>query len=145
MIGQLQPRLAKIGLTLVDTPSSFVDPDTNELVVPRPTLPFDAAVLDEVDEGVALGRTELPLVEWGRYPLDAWFVYAVESEDAEWRTDGSEPLRPALAVASTINQVVTNDDRATTAATLAGFVKAVPVRPVHYETAAQLTALLAQR
>ena len=47
----LQPRLAKVGVTLVDGPDPRIDPRTAELVVPEPTIAYDASVLDAVDDG----------------------------------------------------------------------------------------------
>ena len=67
-IKQLQPRLSRRGIQLVDVPMATVDPDTAELVVAEPALPFDGSVLDEIDDGVKLS-SELPYVRPGRYPL----------------------------------------------------------------------------
>ena len=67
-VKQLQPRLAKAGLCIVDTPRTLLDLSTRELVVPEPTVPHDESVVAELDEGVKLG-SELPWVRPG--PLSA--------------------------------------------------------------------------
>ena len=64
----LQPRLAKHGITLVDTPRVLLDVDARELVVPEPVMSFDRTVIEELDADVKLGN-ELPWVRPGRYPL----------------------------------------------------------------------------
>jgi hypothetical protein len=92
-VKQLQPRLAKSGMTIVDTPKTWVDLATNELVVPEPTVPFDATVLAELDAEVKLG-SELPWVRPGRYPLRAWMMSR--------RPDQLGRLSPALAVTTAL-------------------------------------------
>src|SRR6185295_1208645 len=72
-VKQLQPRLAKAGMSIVDTPRTFLDIPERELVVPEPAVPHDATVLDDLDAAATLGN-ELPWVRPGRYPLRAWFL-----------------------------------------------------------------------
>ena len=72
-VKQLQPRLAKSGLCIVDSPRTLLDRRTRELVVPEPTVPYDASVIAELDDGVKLG-SELPWIRPGRYPLRTWFL-----------------------------------------------------------------------
>jgi thiol-disulfide isomerase/thioredoxin len=88
-VKQLQPRLARRGITMVDTKYARVDLETAEVVVPEPVVTHDASVLRELDEGVRLG-SELPRVPPGRYPLATWFL----TRSPEHRG----PLPPALAV-----------------------------------------------
>ena len=137
-VGKLQPRLAKIGLTFADLPTALVDPERAELIVPTPGIEHDPAVLDDVDGGVRLGRTELPRVLPGRYPLRAWYLQVWGSEE-ERVPVGDDGVSPALAVASTLGLCFTDDLQAT-AAELVTLVDAVPVRPISYESAAQLVA-----
>jgi peroxiredoxin len=72
-VQQLQPRLARAGVSIVDSPRTLVDFTTRELVVPEPSIPFDASVIDELDAGAKLGR-ELSWVRPGRYALRRWFL-----------------------------------------------------------------------
>jgi peroxiredoxin len=72
-VKQLQPRLNRAGLVMVDAPRSLLDAATRELVVRDPAIPCDRSVIDELDAGVKLGR-ELPWVRPGRYPLRTWFL-----------------------------------------------------------------------
>jgi len=78
-VKQLQPRLARRGIQLVDLPWSTVDPATHELVVPEPTVEHDPTVLDGFGDD-RLG-SELPAVRPGRYPLTAWFLLMPPAED----------------------------------------------------------------
>lgn len=142
-LGKLQPRLAKLGLTFADVPHAVVDVGRAELVVAAPAVEHDPAVLDEVDTGLRLGRTELPMITPGRYPLRAWYL-PLWDPDGEREPTGAGGLSPALAVASTIGQCLTDDVRAT-AAELVTLVGAVPVRPISYESAAGLVERLRQR
>jgi hypothetical protein len=71
-VNQVQPRLAKAGIAIVDTPHALLDLHARELVVPEPGLVYDAAVIDELEADVKLGN-ELPRVRPGRYPLRSWF------------------------------------------------------------------------
>ena len=91
-LGKLQPRLAKLGITLVDMPFVSLDVGTGELVVPPPAVEHDETVLHDSDAGVTLGRTELPMVESGRYPLASWYVHAAEPDGASDREDEEPPV-----------------------------------------------------
>jgi hypothetical protein len=71
LVQQLQPRLAKHGLALVDTPHALLDVAACELVVPEPAVPHDASMLAELDDDARFG-SELPRVRPGRYPLRTW-------------------------------------------------------------------------
>ena len=141
-VKQLQPRFARRGIAMVDTPSALVDLETAELVVPEPRLDHDAAVLDDLDADVRLGATELPLVVPGRYPIEAWYLRRWDQVDEAERSEhDAEQLAPALAVASTIGLCVT-DDVAATAAALARLAEGVAVRAVAFETPADLADAL---
>lgn len=135
-VKQLQPRFAKVGVTLVDTPEVFVDPATAELVVPEPTIPYDAAVLDEVDAGpdggVKLG-SELPWIRPGRYPLQSWLV--VRSPDA------LGPVSPGIALTSALGLVFGIEDMDRTVEVvglLTGMLEHVTVRATWYENPDEL-------
>jgi hypothetical protein len=77
-VKQLQPRLSRRGIQLVDLPWSTIDPATHELVVPEPTVDHDPTVLDDFADD-RLG-SELPAVRPGRYPLKAWFLLMPRAE-----------------------------------------------------------------
>ncbi len=135
-LGKLQPRLARLGIRLADVPLASVDTATAELVVAETSIAHDPTVLEHLDDGLVLGRTELAMVEPGRYPLAAWYLPTWEDESSP--ADGSgRGLRPALAVASTVH-LCADDDVAATVATLAPFVERVPVVPIHFTSAAEL-------
>ncbi|MGH9073551.1 MAG: hypothetical protein ACRDZQ_05460, partial [Acidimicrobiales bacterium] len=69
----LQPRLARLGVSLSDEPVTAVDWRREELVVPEPRLGPDPAVMATLpDPGPS--RSELAPVGPGRYPLRAWAV-----------------------------------------------------------------------
>ena len=142
-VAKLQPLLARGGITFVDVPGAVVDPASAELVVAAPGVEHDPAVLDEVDADLDLGRGELPMVAPGRYPLRAWYLPEWDPE-GERETGGDTGLSPALAVASTIGQCATDDLQAT-ADQLVALVEAVPVRPIHYESARELVDRLRER
>jgi hypothetical protein len=130
----LQPRLAKAGITLVDGPDARIDPGTAELVVPEPTIAYDASVLDAVDADVRLGN-ELPWVRPGRYPLAKWLVVR-----------GPElvgALSPGLALTSMLGLVFGLDDLDATAEAvgrLRGLMERVPVDGTWYESVDALVA-----
>jgi peroxiredoxin len=100
-VKQLQPRLAKAGMGIVDTPRTLLDADTHELVVPEPVVPYDASVLDELDAGMKLG-SELPWVRPGRYPVRAWFLTRSPEQLG--------PLSTGVAVTAAIPQHFDLDD-----------------------------------
>lgn len=129
---QLQPRFAKIGVTMVDTPRVLVDPATAELVVPEPTIPFDATVLDDVDADVKLGA-ELPWVRAGRYPLHAWLVIRGPE-------DGG-PLSPGVALTSMFGlvfEIETTERTLEVVRLLTDMMERVTVSATWYESAGEL-------
>jgi thiol-disulfide isomerase/thioredoxin len=72
-VKHLQPRLAKAGMGIVDTPRVLLDVGSRELVVLEPGVPHDASVIEQLDISVKT-RSELPWTRPGRYPLHAWFL-----------------------------------------------------------------------
>jgi hypothetical protein len=101
-VKRLQPRLARAGMALVDTPRVLLDLEARELVVPEPVVPYDATVLDDLDRDVRLG-SELPWVRPGRFPLHTWFL--VRGDDA------LGPLTPGVAITAALPQLFERDDR----------------------------------
>jgi hypothetical protein len=98
---QIQTKLARRGIVLVDTPFITIDPVAGELVVPIPSVPHDSDVLDELDDGARLAP-ELPHVGPGRYPIAAWYLNRGPDEVG--------PLSPGQAVASAYGRVATDAD-----------------------------------
>jgi hypothetical protein len=92
----VQPRLSRLGVRLVDQSGSIIDPERLELVVPEPTVQVNEIALARIPEPGA-SRSELPRVEPGRYPLRAWAM----SEGDDY--DG--PLSRARAVAASLPTV----------------------------------------
>lgn len=131
-VKQLQPRLAKVGVTFVDTPATWIDPVTGELVVPEPAVAFDASVLDDVDADVKLGA-ELPWARPGRYPLHAWLVVRGPDEVG--------PLSPGVALTSALSLVFgleTTERTVEAVGQLTGLLEQLPVTATWYETPAEL-------
>jgi hypothetical protein len=127
-VKQLQPRFAKVGVSMVDTPGALIDPVTAELVVPAPTIPFDAAVLDELDADVKLGP-ELPWARPGRYPLHSWLVVR--------GPDSVGPMSPGVALTSALGLVFGNDTMDRTVEVvglLTGLLERVTVSGTWYES-----------
>jgi hypothetical protein len=98
---QLQPRLAKAGMAVVDAPRTLLDPTTHELVVPEPVVPHDASVLDELDADAQLGH-ELRRVRPGRYPVRTWYLTR--------SPDHLGPLSTGVAVTTALPQLFDLDD-----------------------------------
>jgi peroxiredoxin len=128
-VKQLQPRLAKIGASIVDTPRTLLDVPAGELVVPEPTVPHDASVIAELDAGVKLGN-ELPWVRPGRYPLRAWLL--VRSPDQ------IGPMTPGVAVTSAVSSLYDLDDLVGSVDVLGELFTTVPPIGVWYESADEL-------
>lgn len=80
-IEQLQPRLARLGVRLSDQPLAGIDLERLELVVPEPALSVNQAALEELAEP-ALGRSELPAIEPGRYRLRSWGINTHEDQES---------------------------------------------------------------
>jgi thiol-disulfide isomerase/thioredoxin len=95
-IRDLQPRLHRLHIALVDGPITFLDPDAREVVVPEPSVAYEPEILDGADDGLRLGR-ELPRVRPGRYPLTDWYLPSAEDATGAWS--------PAQAVAAAYRQV----------------------------------------
>jgi thiol-disulfide isomerase/thioredoxin len=100
-VKQLQPRFARAGLCLVDTPRTLVDLSARQLVVPEPAVAHDPSVIAELDAGVTLGR-ELPWVRPGRYPLRTWFLAR--------EPDLRGPMSTAQAVTAALPKLFELDD-----------------------------------
>jgi thiol-disulfide isomerase/thioredoxin len=97
----VQPRLSRLGVRLVDQPFTTIDPDRLELVVPEPRVKVDEAALADISEP-APSRSEQPRVEPGRYPLRAWTV---------WETDEIDgPLSRARAVAGSLPSIMSKPE-----------------------------------
>jgi len=129
----LQPRLAKRGMTLVDTPRTLLDLDRRTLVVPDPVVDFDATVIDDVDADVKLG-SELPWIPPGRYPLGGWYFARVPDEIGS--------LSPAAAVTSALPMLHGDDDGDVRVRIdrLAGLLSSIGGYGIWYESADDLVA-----
>jgi thiol-disulfide isomerase/thioredoxin len=135
---QVQPRLTRLGLRLVDQPYAIIDPERLELIVPEPRVRLDEAALAALEEP-APTRSELPRVEPGRYPLLAWTL----EED---QLDGDGALTRARAVAATLPSVLGDlealDDLLPQLGSLLGRISPVPLV---FSTADELTDSLKER
>jgi cytochrome c biogenesis protein CcmG/thiol:disulfide interchange protein DsbE len=74
-VEELEPRLTKLGVRLVDEQYASLSLETGELVVLEPRLTLDSAVLDELE------GADPSWVEPGRYPLRAWFMRESDFDD----------------------------------------------------------------
>jgi len=129
-VKQLQPRMARAGMVIVDTPRALVDISTRELVVPEPTLPFDPSVIEELDRDLVFG-SELPRARPGRYPLSAWFfVHSPEHVGA---------LTPAVAVTGALRLFFELEDLRQAVDELADLFADVAPHGIWYENASDLT------
>ena len=98
---QLQPRFARLGVALADSPLAEIDLRTRELVVRSPEIHHAAEVLAELDEKAYLGSEPHPVMP-GRYPLRAWVL----PRDPEH----IGALSPAHAALAALPYVVRADD-----------------------------------
>jgi len=73
-LDQVQSKLARAGVRLVDAPRAVVDPASAEVVVTAPSFEFDASVLEELP-APARAASEAEAVPPGRYPLAQWFLW----------------------------------------------------------------------
>jgi thiol-disulfide isomerase/thioredoxin len=124
-VKQLQPRLAKAGLCIVDSPRTLLDWSTRELVVPEPTVPHDESVVAELDEGVKLG-SELPWVRPGRYPLSTWFL--TRSPEHTGLLSTAVAVTAALPALAELDELVADVER------LADLLSAVATYGIWYES-----------
>jgi thiol-disulfide isomerase/thioredoxin len=130
----VQPRLSRLGVRLVDQPYSTIDPDRLELVVPAPRVKVDEAALADVSEP-APSRSEQPRVEPGRYPLRAWTVWETEEMDV--------PLSRAKAVAASLPSIMANPgDLEALLPQLGSLVERISPIPLAFDTAEELAASL---
>ena len=115
---QIQTKLARRGIVLVDAPYVTIDLETGELVVPVPSVPHDSEFLAELGRGARL-HPELPHVRPGRYPITVWYLNRSPDEIG--------PLSPALGVASAYGLVSADGDLAVIGQRLARlFDQAIP-------------------
>ncbi|MGH2572525.1 MAG: PqqD family peptide modification chaperone [Actinomycetota bacterium] len=98
---EMQPRLTRLGVRLVDEPYASIDPELLELVVPEPRVQLDELALAAVEEPKP-SRSELPRVKPGRYPLRAWTLWESAEPEAE--------LTRARAVAASLSSVFIGPD-----------------------------------
>lgn len=133
----VQPRLSRLGVRLVDQPYSTIDPERLELVVPEPRVQVDEAALAEVPEQ-APSRSELPQVEPGRYPLRAWTL---------WETDDLEgQFSRARAVAASLPSVMSKPENLEGLLSQLGrLVEAISPVPLVFTTAEELTESLREK
>jgi peroxiredoxin len=128
-VKQLQPRLARAGMSIVDSPRTLVDFAARELVVPDPAIPFDASVIDELDAAAQRG-SEQPWVRPGRYPLRAWFV--ARSPEQLGR------LTPGIAVTAALPLLYDLDDLRGEVERTADLFRDVAPYGIWYESADEL-------
>jgi peroxiredoxin len=128
-IKQLQPRLTKAGLCIVDTPRTLLDPTSSELVVPEPSIAHDESLLVELDRDVQLGN-ELRWVRPGRYRVTTWFLRR-----------GAEhigPLTPAVAVTAALPLLFELDDLRPRVESLAALFADITPYAIWYQSVNEL-------
>lgn len=126
---KLQPRLHRRGVQVLDAHAARVDLATGELVVAEPPLPFDAAVLAEVDDDERSAGRELPPLQPGRYPIRGWAHWAAS------QGGGSRAACLAQATGGFVNRTHIDPQQALTglARVLAG---AETIQLEHYDASA---------
>jgi thiol-disulfide isomerase/thioredoxin len=134
-VKQLQPRLARARLQMVDVAAVTVDASSGELVIPEPTVDQDPSVLDGLEDDVTLG-SELPPVGAGRYPIRAWFLTVP--------ADRAGTMAPALGVAGAAPLVVATGDALPGALSdLVTLIEQVEVVGVSFDSPASLVRQIA--
>ena len=128
-VQQLQPRLAKSGLCIVDSPRTLLDLTARELVVPEPSLTHDASVIAELDDGVKLG-SEMPWIRPGRYRLSTWFLTR--------SPEHLGGLSPAVAATSALTTLYEHDDLVASVERLADLFGDVTPEGIWYDNADEL-------
>jgi thiol-disulfide isomerase/thioredoxin len=131
---ELQPRFSRAGIRMVDGTHADIDLDAGELVVPSPTIAFDASVVAELegeDSSRRGGGSELPRVLPGRYPLRAW-CFSRSPEQ-------SGPLSPATAVTAALSSLLdlADDEIPATVAALVALFARVPAVGVWFDQPAE--------
>lgn len=121
---RLQPRLARLGARLSDEPLALLDAGACELVVPGSSISPVPEVLAELCD-LRPTKSELPPLEPGRYPINAWAFDAGGEERSPF-------LSRAGAVAAALPSVQGEPEDLPGALTalgqLFGRVRAVPLR-----------------
>ena len=118
---QLQPRLGRAGVALADVPVAPVDLPAAEVVIPEPTVPYDAAVVDDADTGVRLG-SEAPAVLPGRYAIRGWLLGRP--------ADLTGTLTPGVAAVAALPWVAWDGDAADAVTALVALFERVPAHGV---------------
>lgn len=83
-LDELQPRLARLGARPIDRPFVTIDVERRQVIVDEPALPLDLSVLEDLPQPTPR-RSELAMVEPGRYPLRRWLI---------WQSNEEPPLTP---------------------------------------------------
>ena len=97
--------------------------------MPEPTLPHDASVIAELDDGVKLG-SELPWIRPGRYRLSTWFLTRSPEHLGE--------LSPAVAATSAVPALYEHDDLVASVERLADLFGDVAPEGIWYGSADEL-------
>jgi len=134
-VKQLQPRLAKLRIQLVDSPFPTVDARTGDLVVLEPAIEHDPSVLAGMDQDVRLG-SELPMVRPGRYPLSRWYFIVEEGQEG--------PLSRARAVAAGVGLIMGRTDVRGAVDELMDIVSVVDGRGIVFDGPEELADRLAE-
>jgi peroxiredoxin len=134
---QVQPRLTRLGVRLVDAPYTLIDPERLELVVPEPRVQLDQAALASIQDP-APTRSELPAAEPGRYPLRAWTLQEMMEPDGQ--------MTRARAVAGSLPSVIGEQtDVGEVIPQLGRLLERVSPVPLVFGSAEQLTDSLKER
>ncbi|MGH9028066.1 MAG: PqqD family peptide modification chaperone [Acidimicrobiales bacterium] len=132
LTGQLESRLSRAGVQLVDRPVVLVDPSTAELVVPEPTVGHEPAVLDSIDRDLGLTSDPGPLSP-GRYRIRSWLM--------ECSAGAEGPITGALAVALAGSSLVAATDQLSVALSRVALVtEALPPSGISWSSPAGLAA-----
>jgi thiol-disulfide isomerase/thioredoxin len=122
MFPQVQPRLNRMGLQIVDLPVVWVDAGAAELVVIQPQLPHDRGVFEEVDRDARIG-SELGAVGPGRYPLKRWVIAVRRPQGVLSAATSAALAMESIALVPTLQSVL--DDLVTLFARVEGFASAI--------------------
>lgn len=123
-----EPRFARAGITLADTPHPEIDLRTAELVIPELAVEHRPEVLVDYADISSLG-SEQPCVAPGRYQLAAWYLQRLD--ETRW-----EELSPAAAAVGLLPSVLDTVDVPARIEELGELFARVPAFAISYHSEA---------
>lgn len=105
---RVQPRLSHLGLHVADIPWVSVDPVSARVVISKLAVPYDIAVIEELDASSGPARSELPAAAPGEYPLQS-IVLAdptrVKSEQSKGRLSQPAAVAACMGLVNSVTDI----------------------------------------